>query len=323
MRDYYRKKVSPWPRRLLMAALVLVMVFAAGKLIDYVSQQHRTRSINEELAELMRDGQEAEDRQTAQGDREAQGTAASSNGQALTPQTDPLAQGAAQATEPPTLNLITANTLQADLNRKPEILLNMTGPWEKNHDFVGWLNVQAIMPEDGIPVVQRDHTYYLRRDFYGRSNVNGTAFMDVSGSIWPRSDNLIIYAHNMKNGEMFGKLQKLRHEPTYRADPLTTFSTLYERGTYVPLAVVQCSIHRGDRFFNFAVANFRDQAEFNAYIARARELSDIQSPYDAVYGDRLLTLVTCIDEAGEQRLLVILRQVRENENQDDLVALWQ
>jgi len=320
MRDYYRKKANPWPRRLLMAALVLVMVFAACKLIGYVSQQWRTRSINEELAEEMRRGQALEDQLAAQSKQEKPGLV---DAQMITTQTGSSSQGPAQATEQPALNLITANTLQANLNQKPEILLNMSGLWEKNHDFVGWLNVQAIMPADGIPVVQRDHTYYLRRDFYGRSNINGTAFMDVSGCIWPRSDNLIIYAHNMKSGEMFGKLQKLRHEPTYRDDPLTTFSTLYERGTYVPLAVVQCSIHRGERFFNFAVADFRDQAEFDAYIARARELSDIESPYDAVYGDRLLTLVTCIDEAGEERLLVILRQVRENENLNDLAAMWQ
>lgn len=308
MRDYYREKASPWPRRLLTVALAAVMAIAAGKLTGYVLQGSRTRSIHEELAEEVRRGQALEAQQAALDDQTGQNV--------------PLQESAVTEMQL-AYSLNAGSGLQTDPAQPPEILLSMSGLWEQNHDAVGWLNVQAVMPDSGIPVVQRDNTYYLRRDFYGQKNVNGTAFLDVSGSIWPRSDNLIIYAHNMKNGGMFGRLQKLQHEPFYRSAPLTTFSTLYERGTYVPLAVVQCSIHRGERFFNFAVADFRDQAEFDAYIARARELSDIDPPYDAVYGDRLLTLVTCIDDVGEERLVVILRQVRMNENTDELMASWQ
>ena len=293
MRDYYREKTNPWPRRLLMLALAAVMVFAAFKLISYKVEQRRTRSINEELAEEMRRG---EAMMNTQANQEGQTGAVNPTG---AQGEHPGTQSPPEATEEPAVRLIVGGKQQT--NQKPEILLSLSGIWERNNDLVGWLNVQAL-PVLDIPVVQRDHTYYLRRDFYGRNNVNGTAFMDMNSSIWPCSDNLIIYAHNMKSGEMFGGLQKLRQEPFYRSSPLTTFSTLYERGTYVPLAVVHCSLHRGDRYFNFCVTEFKDQASFDAYIARARELSDIDSPYDAAFGDRLLTLVTCIDEAGEERL---------------------
>lgn len=315
MRDYYKKKTSPWPRRLLTAALLAVLAISAINLISYGVDLARSRSLNDELAEEMRRGEALEAQQAA----EPQQTASASRAEAGTGNE---AEAAPTQTPVPQLNLITAGSQMVNPNQKPEILLSLSGLWERNNDLVGWLTMQAL-PAVDLPVVQRDHTYYLRRDFNGRSNVNGTAFMDVSCSIWPRSDNLIIYAHNMKSGEMFGGLQKLRKEIFYRANPLATFSSLYERATYVPLAVVQCSIHQGEDFFNFAVADFRNEAAFDAFIARARELSDVQPPYDAVYGDRLLTLVTCIDDAGEERLLVILRQVRENENPDELYAMWQ
>lgn len=312
MRDYYRKKTSPWPRWLLTAALLVVLAVSAVNLIDYGVDLARSRSLNDELAEEMRRGEALEAQQAAQV-QQAESAAQTVAG---------TAEADVQPTAAPQLNLVTAGSQMINPNRKPEILLSLSGIWERNNDLVGWLNMQAL-PAVDLPVVQRDHTYYLRRDFNGHSNVNGTAFMDVSCSIWPRSDNLIIYAHNMKSGEMFGGLQKLRKEIFYRANPLATFSTLYERAAYVPLAVVQCSIHQGEDFFNFAVADFRNEAAFDAYIARARELSDVRPPYDAVYSDRLLTLVTCIDDAGEERLLVLLRQVRENENPDELVAMWQ
>lgn len=298
MRDYYKKPVNPWLRRGVMLALALVAAFAAVQLIGYGVQLLETRSLNQELkADMWR-------------------------GMAATPTASP--------TQPPATSAPSGEPVQAAAVRptavptstpQPQMRLALAGLWERNPDLVGWLQMDAL-PQVDIPIVQRDHTYYLRRDFDGRSNVNGTAFMDVRCHIMPRSDNLIIYAHNMKSGEMFGGLQKLRQEIFYRANPLASFSTLYEEGDYVPVAVVLCDIHPGENYFNFAVTDFEDEEEFDAYIARARELSDVQPPYDVRCGDELLTLVTCYDEAHNQRLVVILRRVRADEDVQTLREMW-
>lgn len=325
-RDYYSRRISPWLRRTLVVVLALVMVYAAWQLISYALQMNEARTLRAELAETVQGSADgALDQQGGQ--QPTQSPVPTQTAPQTVPEEPvPTAEASAALTPEPTallrpsVSAMAAPTVRP--NQKPEILMTYQALWERNNDLVGWLNVRAL-PQVDIPVVQRDQTYYLRRDFDGRENINGTAFMDKACSIWPRSDNLIIYAHNMKSGEMFGGLHKLMKEIFYRENPLTSFNTIYERANYVPVAVVLCSIYREDAdFFNFYVANFRNQEVFDSYIAQAREMSEVDSPYDVQYGDDLLTLVTCYDEANRKRLLVILRRVREDESPEELAQMW-
>ena len=50
------------------------------------------------------------------------------------------------------------------------------------------------------------------------------------------------------------------------------------------------------------------------FIASAARLS--------FYGDKLLTLVTCHGDTDTQRLVVILRQMRADENREELEKMW-
>ena len=52
--------------------------------------------------------------------------------------------------------------------------------------------------------------YYIRRDFYGESSVSGTPFIGDFCST--DSGSMIIYAHNMKNGTLFGELDEYESE---------------------------------------------------------------------------------------------------------------
>ena len=45
----------------------------------------------------------------------------------------------------------------------------------KNPDVMGWLKISSQLDE---AVVQRDNTYYLRRDWLGKDNANGALFLD-------------------------------------------------------------------------------------------------------------------------------------------------
>ncbi|MBQ8556390.1 MAG: sortase [Clostridia bacterium] len=303
-RDYYRKRHSPWPRRILMALLAAMMLYAAVQLIGYIMEQQHTRALQEQQRQALQ--------------TEAPTTIPT---QAPTATPDPEASGSsdAPATLVPTATPQPTATLAPWL--KPDMLATYQRLYSQNNDLVGWLNIDALYRVD-FAVVQRDQSYYLRRDFYGERNMNGTAFMDMSCSIWPRDDNLIIYAHNMKSGEMFGELHKLAEEEFYRAAPITWFDTLYEKGMYVPLAVILCTVQQGPEYFRFYERNFKSQQAFDDYVARARALSKVDTPYDARYGDELLTLVTCYDEADTQRFVVVLRKVRAGENADALAQMW-
>ena len=195
---------------------------------------------------------------------------------------------------------------------QPQMLEKYAGLYQKNNDLIGWLNVNCLY-RINFAVVQGKNNFYMNHDFNKQENVNGSAFLDETCKIWPRDDNLIIYAHNMKSGEMFGELNQLQNAGKINQNPFVTFDTLYEQGTYVPLAVFVCSVVQADDYFQFYVRNFKSEAAFDQYINRARELSRVALKADAAYGDELLTLVTCYDQANRQRFVVLLRKLRDNE----------
>lgn len=304
-RNYYRKRRSSWSRGIAAAGLAAVLIYAAGQLADYAWQTVRSRSVQADMLAAL-----PSDQPTALLPEPSADPAAAQR-EDVPQEVQPTASPAPKPTSTPTL----------EPWKTPEILFTYHALWEENNDLVGWLNIERLYRVD-FAVVQRDQSYYLRRDFYGRSNMNGTAFLDMTCDVWPRSDNLVIYAHNMKSGEMFGGLHRLLEEPYYREAPLTTFNTIYERAAYVPVAALMCSIRQGENHFNFCVPDFAGEEAFNRYIARARELSAIDPPYDAVWGDQLLTLVTCYDGDDDTRVVVILRRIRPDEDPEALGSLW-
>ncbi len=236
------------------------------------------------------------------------------------------AAAARAATKAPTIAPATpiaarAATPSPSPTQAPRVLARYQKLVEKNSDTVGWLKVNCIA-EINFAVVQRDNSFYMTRDFNGQMNMNGAPFLDEYCSISPRDDNLLIYGHNMKNGQMFGKLRQMNSWEKLSANPFVTFDTIYETGTYVPIAMFPCSIIPATDYFRFYIRNFSGEKQFDEFIQRARELSEIHLNVDAQYGDRLLTLVTCYDDAHNQRYIVLLRALREGETEDQVVQKY-
>ena len=191
--------------------------------------------------------------------------------------------------------------------------------YKKNSDLIGWLRSDAV--EDiNFPVVKRDDEYYMNHDFYGRENLSGTVFLDQAGSILPRASNLVLHGHNMKNGSMFGKLSRYLDSAFLKAQPMFTFSTLYESADYVPYAVSIASIDPNSGMYaEFAHSEFTDDAQMLAYAARLSALSVFNLPVDVRADDRLLTLATCHGPADSERLIIALRELRPEEDKTAIV----
>ena len=93
--------------------------------------------------------------------------------------------------------------------REPEVSAVDLRSLQRQYPGVrGWLTI----PEVGIdyPVMQssrEDPEYYLRRDYRGNYDINGSLFLQAD-CILGESGNLTIYGHNMNSGAMFGNLDQ-------------------------------------------------------------------------------------------------------------------
>ena len=203
---------------------------------------------------------------------------------------------------------------------KPPIQGKFDDLLAKNGDMIGWLKTDAVYRID-FAVLQSDNSFYMDHDFSKASNREGAAFLDETNSLWPRDDHLIIYAHNMKSGSMFGELNSLGNYDTVRRNPFTRFDTLYENGVYIPFAVINCDVSDpySERYFNFYFLNFKTTGDFDRFIARARALSMLDlSQVDVREDDPLLTLSTCFDDANQTRFIVMFRKLRADETEESV-----
>lgn len=80
-----------------------------------------------------------------------------------------------------------------------------------NPDVIAWIQILAL--DISYPVVQgKDNAYYLHHLFSGESNINGSIFVDCHNQPDFTDQNTIVYGHNMKNGSMFGTLDKYQDQ---------------------------------------------------------------------------------------------------------------
>ncbi len=191
---------------------------------------------------------------------------------------------------------------------------------KQNKDVVGWLSIPDMLEQ---AVVQRDNSYYLKRDYLGYHNANGALFLEESISLKSRPDAYVIFGHNMKTGDMFGSLRLYEDAGYYRKHALISFSALYEDGQYVVFAVTDVDIIQGmRRYVPFMQLPGMEKTQRAACIQRLQAYSRILSPVQVSADDQLLLLVTC-EGTEENRRVVAARRLREGETPDRMQALLQ
>lgn len=197
-------------------------------------------------------------------------------------------------------------------------LTKFAGLYAVNPDVRGWLEIEGT----GVayPVVQTsDNDYYLRRDFKGNSNDHGVLFLDYRSRIASpaeQSDNVLIYGHNMRDGQMFGELTNYDKLEYYQAHPVLTFDTVYREDQWKILSIFITNTlpEHGDIFWYNSFYEAADQAEFDHYVDSVLRRSLIVTGVDAQYGDKLLTLSTCVYQFSDARMVIVARRVRDGES---------
>lgn len=197
--------------------------------------------------------------------------------------------------------------------------------YKQNKEVKGWISI----PKAGIdlPVVQApDNKKYLKTDFKNNKSRDGSIFLDYRDSIKPMSQDLILYGHNMQDGQMFAGLEsyaksgKNDYLKFYNSSPLITFDTLYERSQWKIFAVFATtadSKYAGSLYY--LDTDFNNATDFYTFINAVKARSFVSTKVDVNSSDKLLTLSTCnydypSTENEWARLVVVARKVRPGES---------
>ena len=163
-------------------------------------------------------------------------------------------------------------------------------------DFAGLKAVNHSVDSDSgtdisYPVVQgKDNAYYLHHLFSGESNINGSIFVDCHNQPDFTDQNTIVYGHNMKNGSMFGTLDKYQDQELFEQHPEFY---LYLPGKILKYQIFSCYAGRtGSEGYRY---HFPEAEDFQMFLDTVSSYGDYDTGTELSVTDRIVTLSTCVN----------------------------
>ena len=180
-----------------------------------------------------------------------------------------------------------------------------------NEDLGAWLQIPGTDIDYPVMWTPEDEEYYLYRGFDGSENKNGSLILDTDSCLNPLTTNLIIHGHNMKSGAMFGCLTDYEDESYYQEHKDIILYTEECQRNYEVIAVFRSQVFRKSddvfKFYNFFQAD--TQEEFDDFYNNIKEMSLYDTGVTAEFGDRFITLSTCVYHVETGRFVVVAKEV--------------
>lgn len=193
--------------------------------------------------------------------------------------------------------------------KTPFLNVDFTELLKKNKDTVAWININNT--NINYPVVQAsDNEYYLDKAFDGSSNRAGWLFMDYKNDSVNWDDNTVIYGHSMLNSTMFGTLIRA-YEPYWynnKNNMVIRISTPTENTLWQIFSIYKIKAEG----YYITTSFITDEAKLNFLnTIKSRSIKDFGVILNEK--DKVLTLSTCADASGNNRLVVHAKLIkREN-----------
>lgn len=184
-----------------------------------------------------------------------------------------------------------------------------------NEDMGAWIQIPGTDIDYPVMWTPGDEEYYLYRDFDGSDNKNGCLILDTDSCLDPLTTNLIIHGHNMKSGAMFGRLTDYQEEDFYQEHKDIILYTEKCRRNYEIIAVFRSQVFRKSedvfKFYMFFQAD--TQEEFDDFYNNIKEMSLYDTGVTAEFGDRFITLSTCVYHVENGRFVVVAKEIENGD----------
>lgn len=172
-------------------------------------------------------------------------------------------------------------------------------------------NIQAWIRGEGAgidyPVVQGENNdYYLEHLPNSTRNKMGSIFLDYRNAADFSDQNSLIYGHHIKQGALFGALDKYKSQGFYNAHPTMLLYTPEQNYTVELIAGYVADASKENLPLSFA-----DEEAFKRYIKEIQRRSLFTSTVEISAEDRLLSLCTCSYELSDGRFILVGKLVAQ------------
>ena len=199
------------------------------------------------------------------------------------------------------------NTISVDKNidNKDKYNVNFEELKQTNSDTIAWIKVNGTNIE--YPIVKTtNNDYYMTHTFDKSYNSAGWVFMDYENRFDGTDNNMVIYAHNRKDGTLFGTLKNILTEEWQSNEENFTipFITENEKAEYQVF-----SVYRIENEDYYITTNFGTNNEYQKFIdkIKSRSIKDFET--DITTEDSILTLSTCADN-NKYRVVLHAKKIK-------------
>ena len=203
------------------------------------------------------------------------------------------------------------------INNQTKILQKYENLYNENNDLIGWIKIDGTNINYPVMYTPSNKNFYLHKNWEKQESKMGLPYLDERCNI-ENSDNLIIYAHNVKGDKMFGGLKKYKNEEHYKNHKLIKFDTLYEEQQYEIISVFITKVfynneNADEDFLYYNYLNFENIETYNDFIENIKQKSFYNTEVLSNYGDKFITLSTCDYTYENARLVVVAVKLNNNE----------
>ena len=190
-------------------------------------------------------------------------------------------------------------TSQTKNSKETKTIIDFTSIKNDNNDAVAYLKVNNTNI-DYIVVQADDNDYYLSHNFEKKYNIAGWVFADYRNKLDESDKNIIIYGHNVRDGSMFGSLEKVLSQKWYENKDNYEVTFITENNSYKYQVFSVYSIVPEDYYIS---TDFSDENTFSSFVNVLKNRSIYDFGVDVTSNDKILTLSSCIG-SGEKRVVL-------------------
>lgn len=174
-----------------------------------------------------------------------------------------------------------------------------------NSDAIGWIKFNKKVNN---PIVHtKDNKYYLNHSFYKKKNQAGAIFMDYRNSSF-NDKHIILYAHAMIDGTMFGSLQDVFEKDFFDVEDSRYVQLININNEVLTYQIFSYYIIEKEEYY--ITTSFNSDNDFSKFIDTIRKRSYRKFDIDVDINDNILTLSTCHTN-GEKRRVIHLVKVND------------
>lgn len=184
---------------------------------------------------------------------------------------------------------------------------------QENKEVIGWLSIDGT--DISYPLLQTiDNTFYLTHNYKKEKSQYGSIFLHKNSVLTNEFSNLIIYGHNMDNGsQMFSSLLDYTDKRFFNNHKTVKITTDTKEYVYNIFSVFKSKVYNNEDsnvFRYYSYLDLTDQNKFNEYISNCKKYQLYNTSASAVYGNQLITLVTCEYSQDNGRLVVVGKKLK-------------